>query len=95
LSRCGGDREARIRVRVQPGASREEIAGERAGAFVVRLTAPPVEGRANEALCKLIAKRVGAANGRATVGRGARTRERLFGSRASGRRKCAGPSWSR
>jgi uncharacterized protein len=72
-----GDREARIRVRVQPGASREEIAGERAGAFVVRLTAPPVEGRANEALCKLTAKRVGVANGRVTVVRGARMRDKV------------------
>lgn len=77
MSRSGGGREARIRVRVQPGASREEIVGERAGALVVRLTAPPVEGRANEALCKLIAKRVGVAKGRVTVVRGAGTRDKV------------------
>jgi uncharacterized protein len=77
LSRSGGDREARIRVRVQPGASGEEIVGERAGSLVVRLTAPPVEGRANEALRKLIAKRVGVAKGRVTVVRGARTRDKV------------------
>jgi uncharacterized protein len=64
-------------VRVQPGASGEEIVGERAGSLVVRLTAPPVEGRANEALRKLIAKRVGVAKGRVTVVRGARTRDKV------------------
>jgi uncharacterized protein len=51
---------AELRVRLQPGASRSEIAGERDGAILVRVTAPPVEGRANEALRKLIAKRLGA-----------------------------------
>jgi uncharacterized protein len=64
-------------VRVQPGASGEEIVGERASSLVVRLTAPPVEGRANEALRKLIAKRVGVAKGRVTVVRGARTRDKV------------------
>lgn len=37
-------------VRVVPRASREEIEGEYAGALKIRLTAPPVEDRANEAL---------------------------------------------
>ena len=37
-------------VRVQPRASRDAIAGVMDGALKVRLTAPPVEGRANEAL---------------------------------------------
>src|SRR6266550_4092266 len=50
---------AQIRVRVQPRARRSELAGERAGALLVRVTAPPVEGRANEAVCRLIAKRAG------------------------------------
>jgi uncharacterized protein (TIGR00251 family) len=77
LSRAEGDLEARIRVRVQPGASREEIRGERAGAFVVWLTAPPVEGRANEALRRLIAKRVGVAKGRVSVIRGAWARDKV------------------
>jgi uncharacterized protein YggU (UPF0235/DUF167 family) len=38
-------------VRVSPRASREAIEGEHAGALKVRLTAPPVEDRANESLC--------------------------------------------
>ncbi len=44
-----------LRVRVQPRASRDAFGGERQGALVVRLTAAPVEGRANEALARLLA----------------------------------------
>jgi uncharacterized protein len=68
---------ARITVRVQPRARREEIAGERDGALVVRVTAPPVEGRANYALRRLLAKRLGIAPGRVSVVRGATARDKL------------------
>jgi len=37
-------------VRVQPRASRDAIAGTLDGALKIRLTAPPLEGRANDAL---------------------------------------------
>jgi hypothetical protein len=47
-----------LRVRVQPRASREELVGVREGALVVRLTAPPVEGAANEALARLLSRRL-------------------------------------
>lgn len=39
-----------LTVRVIPRARRTEISGERDGALVVRVAAPPVEGAANEAL---------------------------------------------
>lgn len=45
-----------FRVRVQPRASRDAVGGEWEGALRVRLTAPPVDSRANEALCKLLAE---------------------------------------
>jgi uncharacterized protein YggU (UPF0235/DUF167 family) len=48
-----------VRVRIQPRSRSDEIAGERAGALLVRVTAPPVEGRANAALCRLLAKAAG------------------------------------
>ena len=43
-------------VRVTPRASRDAIEGEYQGALKVRLTAPPVEDRANEALRRLLAE---------------------------------------
>ena len=43
-------------VRVQPRASREEIAGDMGGAMKVRLRAPAVEDRANEALVEFLAQ---------------------------------------
>ena len=68
---------ARIAVRVQPRARRDEIAGERGGALVVRVTAPPVEGKANDAVRKLLAERLGIARGLVTVVRGASGRDKL------------------
>lgn len=45
-------------VRVQPRASRDEIAGEYQDGLKIRLTAPPLDDRANEALRKLLATRL-------------------------------------
>lgn len=65
-------------MRVQPRARRTEIAGERAGGLIVRVTAPPLEGRANRAACKLLADRLGVAPGRVTVHRGAGARDKVI-----------------
>ncbi|HUJ31300.1 MAG TPA: DUF167 domain-containing protein [Candidatus Acidoferrum sp.] len=45
-------------VRVVPRASRDAIEGEHGGALKVRLTAPPIEDRANEALRRFLAERL-------------------------------------
>src|SRR5260370_40005890 len=45
-----------LQVRVQPRASKDEIAGVMGGALKVRLRAPSLEGRANEALCEYLAE---------------------------------------
>lgn len=44
-----------LAVRVQPRATKDEIAGVMGGALKVRLRAPALEDRANEALCALLA----------------------------------------
>lgn len=45
-----------LAVRVQPRASRDEIAGEWEGALKVRLQAPPTDDKANEALVAFLAQ---------------------------------------
>ncbi len=44
-----------LTLHIQPGAKRTEVAGLHGEALKLRLAAPPVEGRANEALLKFIA----------------------------------------
>ena len=66
-----------LRVRVQPRASRDGLSGEREGALVVRLTAPPVEGAANEALSRLLGKTLGVAPSAVRVVSGATGRNKV------------------
>lgn len=44
-----------FQVRVQPRASRDEVAGVIEGALKIRIQAPAVENRANEAVCEYLA----------------------------------------
>jgi uncharacterized protein (TIGR00251 family) len=47
---------ATITVRLTPRSSRDQIVGWREESLLVRVKAPPVDGRANDALLKLIAE---------------------------------------
>lgn len=49
----------------------------RDGVLQAKVTAPPVDGKANRALCKLIAKRVGVAPSRVSVVRGKKSRDKV------------------
>jgi len=44
-----------LNVRAQPGARRNAVVGEQAGALKVAVTAPPDKGRANEAIVEVLA----------------------------------------
>jgi len=61
-------------VRVTPRASRDAIEGEHQGALKVRLTAPPVEDRANEALCEFLAGRLNVPQSAVRILTGAKSR---------------------
>ncbi len=52
-----------IEVKVSPRSSMNQIACEKKGVFRIKLTAPPVEGKANKALKGLIAKKLGLPKG--------------------------------
>jgi uncharacterized protein len=47
------------------------------GVLQAKVTAPPADGKANKALCRLIAKRVGVAPSRVSVVRGEKSREKV------------------
>jgi len=49
----------RLRVRVRPGARENAIVGVREGALRVGVTAPPDRGKANKAVLRLLAERLG------------------------------------
>lgn len=64
----------RFDVRVQPRASRSEIVGEYNGAIKIRLTAPPVDGAANDALVELLARALAVAPRNVSIVSGASSR---------------------
>ncbi len=50
-----------LRVRVKPNAKQNRIQKQADGEWVIALQAPPVDGKANQALIKLLAKELGIA----------------------------------
>jgi uncharacterized protein (TIGR00251 family) len=68
---------AKLSVRVQANAHHDELVGTRGGVLVVRVAAPALDGRANRALCRVLAKRLAVAPSRVTITRGQRSRDKL------------------
>ena len=61
-------------VRVTPRASASAVAGERDGVLLVRVTAPALEGKANDAVVALLAKALGTPRGAVRLVRGGSSR---------------------
>lgn len=66
-----------IAVRVTPKASRDRIVRD-GGGFRVYVTTVPEDGKANEAVRRLLAKHLGVAKSRLELVRGAKSRGKLF-----------------
>jgi len=66
-----------LRVRVQPRAARDLIVGWREGVLRVSVTAPPVDGEANQAVGALLARALGVRPSAIAVVAGARGRDKL------------------
>lgn len=67
----------RFAVRVKPGAKREVVGGRFGEALVVAVTAPAVEGKANEALCKALAAAFGVRRRDVVIVAGERGRDKV------------------
>ena len=78
-----------LTLHVQPGASRTEYAGLHGDAHKIRLAAPPVEGRANEALIAFLADAFGVARRDVAIAIGASARRKIVRIAAPSRR----PAW--
>jgi uncharacterized protein (TIGR00251 family) len=68
----------RVRVRVQPRASRTVLAGEMDGMVRIRLAAPPVDNAANEELVRFIARTLRTAPSRVRIVSGDGSRSKLL-----------------
>ena len=68
--------EAVIRVRIIPRASRNMIVGKEGDFLKIKVTAPPLEGKANRALVALLAGELGVAKGKVEIVSGMRSREK-------------------
>ena len=64
-------------VQVAPRSRKDEIIGLQGDALKVRVTAPPVEGAANEALCRFLAKALGTPKSHVEVVAGASSRRKV------------------
>ncbi len=66
-----------LSVRIQPRASKNEATRLEDGSLKIRLTAPPVDGAANEALVKFLADRFSVAKSRVEIVSGHTSRDKI------------------
>lgn len=74
----GAQQKVVLDVSVSPNAKRTELVGWHDGALRVRLSAPPVDGAANEALRKWLASELGVPQARVTLLRGTSGRRKQW-----------------
>ncbi len=65
-----------IPVKVQPGAKKNSIVGERGGKLKLQVTAPPERGKANEAVIRLLASGLGLQKSRVRIVSGESSRDK-------------------
>jgi uncharacterized protein (TIGR00251 family) len=65
-----------LAIKLQPRASRGEIGGEIGGELKIKVTAPPVDSAANEALVRLIAEKLDCPRGAVQLVRGHSSRHK-------------------
>ena len=69
---------AELKVRVIPNAKKDEFAGYREGELLLRLNAPPLEGKANRAAVEFVSRFLGVPRSAVLLLRGERSRHKIF-----------------
>ena len=67
-----------VAVRLQPRGGRDAVTGERDGAVLIRVSAPPVEGKANAALIAFVAKTLRVPKSSVRIVRGETSRDKAI-----------------
>lgn len=67
----------RVDIRVKPGARKEAVGGTHDGALVVAVQAPPVDGKANEAVRKALARAFGVRRQDVVIVAGEKSRDKV------------------
>ena len=69
---------ALLRIWIQPGSRSTEVLGLYDGCLKIKVASPPVEGKANQALCQFVAKTLGLSKGRVRLVSGATSRRKVL-----------------
>lgn len=81
------DKGITFQVKIIPRAHRDEIVGVENDALKIRVHAPPVEGRANEALLKFLAQKLNLARVNIEIVRGATSQHKIVRVRGMSRER--------
>ena len=71
-------KETLIKVYLQPKSSKNEMAGPYRDGIKVKVTAPPIEGKANESLIRFLAKEIGISPSSIEMIKGQHAREKIL-----------------
>lgn len=75
--RQAADGRITLTLHIQPGAKKTEVAGRHGDALKIRLAAPPVDGKANEALLRFIADTLGLPKSAVSLKSGQTSRQKV------------------
>jgi uncharacterized protein (TIGR00251 family) len=74
----GPEAPVTLSIRIQPRASKNEIVAREGGGLKIRLTAPPVDGAANEALVKFLSDTLSIPKSHVEIVSGHTSREKII-----------------
>ena len=65
-----------LRLVIQPGAKKTEVSGQLGERLKIRVSSPPVDGKANKELIKFLSKQIGISKSKVKIIRGEQSRQK-------------------